>query len=330
MPRSGDDRRMTLPPNLVLRPVTADVDLERYAAIINETQPEDATTLAEIHWADTTYPGGVRVLAELDGVPVGAASVGRIYMYGPDHPGWWGTIGVLEPHRRRGIGEALLRAISDAARDAGKTELQLRGREDRPEGIDFLAHRGFTELERSKMVTLSLDGLAMPDVATIEGVSVTTLAADPGLVAGVYDVALEAFADIPGGEDEMAAGDLAEFRARDVDRAGIPKDAFFVAVADDEARTVVGYASLMMLPGSSTRAYHDMTAVRRDWRGRGIATALKRLTIAWAIANGLTELETGNDEDNLPMRAVNARLDYRPMPDDITMRGPLFGGIMEP
>jgi hypothetical protein len=48
---------------------------------------------------------------------------------------------------------------------------------------------------------------------------------------------------------------------------------------------------------------------------------LKRATIAWAIANGLEALETGNDDANGPMRAVNARLGYKPLPDEVTMRG---------
>ena len=56
----------------------------------------------------------------------------------------------------------------------------------------------------------------------------------------------------------------------------------------------------MFAPGSTTTAWHDMTAVRPAWRGRGIASALKRATIAWAIANGLEALETGNDEANAP------------------------------
>jgi GNAT superfamily N-acetyltransferase len=68
-----------------------------------------------------------------------------------------------------------------------------------------------------------------------------------------------------------------------------------------------------------------MTAVARSHRGRGIAMALKQTVIDWARANGLTALETGNDVDNAPMRAVNARLGYEPMPDEIFVRGPLFG-----
>jgi GNAT superfamily N-acetyltransferase len=66
-----------------------------------------------------------------------------------------------------------------------------------------------------------------------------------------------------------------------------------------------------------------MTAVRRAWRGRGLARILKEATIGWAIANGLTALETGNDVDNAPMRAVNLRLGYQPLPDEVFMRGPL-------
>jgi GNAT superfamily N-acetyltransferase len=125
----------------------------------------------------------------------------------------------------------------------------------------------------------------------------------------------------------MAVGDLAEFRARDVDRAGIPHDGFIVAVERDSGR-VVGYAALILKPGDPTAAFHDMTAVARSWRRRGLAIALKRRTIGWAIDHGLTALETGNDEANIGMQAVNARLGYRPLPDVLIMRGPLDPAMM--
>ncbi|HUP55424.1 MAG TPA: GNAT family N-acetyltransferase [Methylomirabilota bacterium] len=318
---------MTAPLGTVIRKVAGDGDLERLVAIVNATSPDEPTSLDDIHWSNATYPGGTRYLAELDGKAVGAATVGRIYMYPPDHPGFWGAIAVLPEARRRGIGEALLRAISETARSAGKTELHIRCADDRPEGIGFLAHRRFSELERSKTVRLELADIAAPTLEPPAGIELTTLAARPDLVTGVYAVAIEAFDDIPGGDRPMAPGDLAEFRARDVDRPSIPRDAFVVAV-DQASGHVVGYASLIMAPGSTTTAWHDMTAVLRAYRGRGIAGALKDATIAWALDNGLTALETGNDEANAAMRAVNARLGYRPLPDEVTMRGPLFGGIM--
>ena len=43
----------------------------------------------------------------------------------------------------------------------------------------------------------------------------------------------------------------------------------------------------------------------------------------WAMRHGLEWLETGNDETNAPMRAVNARLGCQPTPDLLGVRGPL-------
>ena len=311
------------PPALTIRPAETDADLATLARLVVEITPEDPTSLEEVRWADATYPGTVRVLAEVGGEAVGAATVGRIYVHGPDYPDLWGSVVVRETHRGRGVGTALLRHISDAARAAGKQGLRMRVSAARPEAIAFLARRGFLEDERSKSVRLDLAGLEPPDVLMPAGIVLTDLARRPDLVAGVHAVALETFEDIPWTDEPMAAGDLAEFRARDVDRPGVPHDGFMVAIQPTDGE-VVGYASLMFLPGSTGVAWHDMTAVRRAWRGRGVATALKRATIAWAIQHSLTALETGNDEANASMRAVNARLGYRPLPDEIGVRGPLL------
>ncbi len=227
----------------------------------------------------------------------------------------------------QGIGSGLLHAIARSAADAGKDGLHAPCRDDRPASIDFLIHRGFRELERQKMVRLELDGLTPPPFAAPDGLILTSLAERPDLVTDVHAVALETFADIPGGDEPMAVGDLAEFRARDVDRPGIQPDAFMLAVEVATDR-VAGDASLQRVPGQPDVAWHDMTAVRHAWRGRGLATTLKLATVAWGIDHGLTALATGNDEGNAPMRAVNARLGYAPLPDSVILRGPLDGAMM--
>ena len=132
---------------------------------------------------------------------------------------------------------------------------------------------------------------------------------------------------IAGGDEAMAAGGIDEFRARDVDREAIARWGFVIAREATGGR-VVGYASLALAPGSTTVAWHDMTAVVSTWRGRGLATAMKRATIAAAIDHGLEALVSSNDEDNLPMQAINARLGYVAEPDLLTMRGPVARGIM--
>ena len=305
-----------------------DADLETIAVIVNETTPDDPTSVDEMRWSSATYPGASRLILEAGGRAVGAASAGRIYVFPPDFDAFWGTVNVLPDARRQGFGAALLTAISERARTAGKVALHVPASDGRPEGIDFLLHRGFREYERSKTVHLDLAGLAPPAVDLPTGVSLTTLAERPDLIDGVHALAIEAFADIPGGDAPMAPGDIAEFRARDVDRPSIPHDAYFIAT--DATGRVVGYACLLLQPPHRRRiAWHDMTAVARDWRGRGLAGALKRATIGWAIADGLDVLEAGNDTDNLAMRAVNARLGYVPSPDTVILRGPLAGGIMD-
>ena len=209
---------------LAIREAAGDADLATYAAIVNAGSPEEPTSVAELRWSDATYPGGLRLLADLDGRTVGAASVGRIYVHPPEFPYRWGTLDVLGGARRQGVGTALLTRISAHAAAEGKIGLHIPVSAARPFAVEFLRHRGFEEHERMTALRLDLAGLEPPAVDAPIGVTLTTLAERPDLVTGVHRVALEAFADIPGGDEPMTVGDLAEFRARDVDRDSIPAE----------------------------------------------------------------------------------------------------------
>ena len=301
-------------------------DLRTVAELILEIESDDAWEPADMAAMDKLYSGTRRFLAEADGQPVGVATVGRMWVHPEAYDALWATIHVLRAWRRQGIGSRLYELISGAARERGKVALETEVREDRTDGVDFLVHRGFVEHGRDKLVALDIRGMTPPDSNPPGGITFTTLAQRPDLVAGVHAVAVEAFADIPSAGEPIAAGTLEEFTGRDVNVDAILKDGFFVAL-DDATGVVVGYASLARIPGPGGRAFHDMTAVLRAWRGRGIAGALKRATIAWAIGAGLEVLETGNDTTNAPMRAVNIGLGYQPLPDLIGFRGPLAAAV---
>jgi GNAT superfamily N-acetyltransferase len=303
-------------------------EFEAIAAIVTAVRPESPTSVEEMRWQDANWPGR-RFVAEQDGRIVGTATTGRIYAFPEAFERYWLGIDVLPDHRRQGIGSALLAAVSAHAREMGKTGLETSLSEIRTDGLAFLGHRGFEEIERAKSVRLELTGLAAPEVRAPDGIELTTLAARPDLVTGVHAVAELAFPDIPSADEPMVAGSLEEFRKRDVDRPGIPPDAFMVAL-DAATGETVGYASLLYMPGRTDIAWHDMTAVRPSHRGRGIAIALKQATIRWAIEAGLTALDTGNDVENAPMRAVNARLGYTPLPDELMLKGPLVDGPVAP
>ncbi|MEO5703362.1 MAG: GNAT family N-acetyltransferase [Candidatus Limnocylindrales bacterium] len=313
---------------LEIRQATSDEDLAHLSRIVCSVTPDFPTSVEEVRWGEQAYPGGRRFLAWLDGQPVGCGGAGRMYIYPPEYEGLWGSVTVLPEHRRRGVGAELLATVSTFTHEAGKRLLLGRVTADRLDAIDFLEHRGFAEYERMKAVRLDLEGLVPGPVAPPPGVVISSLEQRPDLVDGVYRVAVEAMPDIPG-DGPIAPATLDEFRVLEVDRPAIPAGGFAVAI-DAATDLVVGYASLLVLPGNPTVAWNGMTAVGHAWRGRGVASALKRATIAWASTNGILALETANDVSNAPMRAVNARLGYEPRPDEIYYRGPVAPFVTVP
>ena len=54
------------------------------------------------------------------------------------------------------------------------------------------------------------------------------------------------------------------------------------------------------------------TGTGREYRGRGLALAVKLASTRWAREHGITQIVTTNDETNAPMLAINRRLGYEP------------------
>ena len=99
-----------------------------------------------------------------------------------------------------------------------------------------------------------------------------------------------------------------------LERPGFSPATFWVALHGDR---VVGLAQLRDRgDGFAENAY---TAVDRQYRGRGIARALKLQGVEWARRNGVRRLITWNDAGNAPMLAVNMAMGYRPLPGTIEL-----------
>jgi GNAT superfamily N-acetyltransferase len=97
-------------------------------------------------------------------------------------------------------------------------------------------------------------------------------------------------------------------------------EGMFLALADGE---VIGCAGLEPDADTPGRAENALTAVRRDWRGRGVASALKRTALRFAAANGLREVYTWTQRGNEDMRRLNDHLGYVTRSESITVRAPL-------
>jgi GNAT superfamily N-acetyltransferase len=286
--------------------------------VYNAVWPHDAITMDEVRSFKASVRASVDHLARLDDVAVGSA-VGAISAQRPDRV--FTLVTVLSEHRRRGAGSALYQAISAWAARQGLSELEVPVLDNDPESLAFAERRGFVEERRELGVVLHLEGIASPAIEPPDGVEIVTWAERPELARGIYEVALEALPDIPGSEDEEVEP-FEDWLAHDMQGSGDRPDATFVAVAGEE---VVGWAKFSLTAAQPTTAHHDLSAVKRAWRGRGIAGALKAAQIEWAIANGYKELHTRNEQRNEPIRRLNARLGYRPGIGRIYLVGPIAG-----
>src|SRR5262249_2876690 len=156
---------------------------------------------------------------------------------------------------------------------------------------EWAARRGFHEVGRDSVLSLDLAALGELSAAVPPGISIVSWAERPDTVRGMYDVYAEAAPDIPG-ENEVEMTSVESWLGNDMSGSGDRPEATFVALAGDE---VVGYAKLSIPSAGGDVAWHDLTGVKRAWRGRGVAGALKRTQIAWAKAHGYTRLKTFNE-----------------------------------
>jgi GNAT superfamily N-acetyltransferase len=260
---------------------------------------------------------GTWFLASEDGRNVGAAfGIGGWH----EPPGVArGEVRVIADARGRGTGSALLERLGAWAAGLGYGELLGEVRETDAESIAWTERRGYVEVGRNSKLVLDLAGVEAPGIEPPEGIEIVTWAERPDLAAGMYAVAREAYPDIPGGEDEVMAS-FDDWLSADMQGSGDRPEATWIAVAGED---VVGYAKLSISNARPGVVMHDITGVLRTWRGRGIASALKRAEIAWAVETGATKLETSNEERNTPIRRLNERHGYKLEPGQVTVRGPI-------
>ncbi len=284
--------------------------------VYNTVWPHDAVTIEAVHAFRDSARDYIDYLVREDGAVLGSG-VGAIFANRAHRV--VALITVLAGQRQRGAGSALYEAISRWSTERGARELEVSVSGDDPQSLSFAQRRGSTEVRRHVGLVLNLAGVPPLQVQPPPGIEIVTWAQRPDLARGMYEVDLETRRDIPGFEDAVAEP-FEDWKAHEMKRPTDSPEATFIALADQE---VVGFAKLSLT--APTAAGHAMTAVRRAWRGRGIARALKAAEINWAIANGYTELHTSNEERNAPIRRLNARLGYRPGIGRIHLVGPVVG-----
>jgi mycothiol synthase len=286
-----------------LRPCESDADLEAWRRVRIAVVPNERTDSVE-ELRQSASAERLLLLAYRDGELAGSGVGGR-----GDTASGFAIPRVLPKQRRRGVGTAVLHALAEHVDALGFPD--LGGRADDEGSLAFARRFGFEEVgrqvEQVRAIVRDEPWPSLPD-----GIDVTTVAERPELLGQLYhELALQAFEDMP-------TPRKVEIKLEQWDSEWVNwSEATFVALAGDE---IVGMAGLLRDDDCPERAENALTTVRRDWRGRGIARALKETTIAWASNRGLREIYTWTQTGNENMRAVNEKLGYATRDISISVR----------
>lgn len=242
-------------------------------------------------------------------------------MYHPNK--LWVEIFVHPQHQGRGIGQRLYEDLTAAMRPFRPAVLWAGVRETLDRGVQFAQRRGFREIRRVWELRLDVtrfDAAPFQERAhaAVAGFTVTTVAElrrrDPQWLSKLFALHIAVDADVPRPDAYTPPG-KDHFIQHTLEHPDYLPDAHVVVLDGDH---YVGESFMFrsqQLPGV---LYQGLTATRREYRGRGLALAIKLQTIEYARSRGYREIRTWNDSLNLPMLRINSRLGFARQPAWIT------------
>jgi mycothiol synthase len=292
---------------IVVRPVETDADLDAWAELKSTVVPNEPVTAEQLRLS--AAPERKLVLAERDGTLAGCGIADRSSFGGRAFV----AVRVLEEHRRRGVGTALLRELAAYARSLGLTGANAFVYADEPHSIAFAESFGLLDVDYQLEQVRTIGDEHAPSVPS----DIQLVALDgrrDELLDAVWPVALEGYEDlpIPGGVTYKKETWLRE--------EGTRPAGSFVAFEDG---VPIGFAGLNEHANGDATAEHGLTVVRRDRRGRGLGRLLKQVQLHWAAQSGVVELVTWTQQGNEAMQALNRSLGYVDKSKVITYQGPL-------
>jgi GNAT superfamily N-acetyltransferase len=289
--------------SMTIRPLELDRDADDLVVLVREAVPTATVNRAAIVSRISAVPerAGLRVwIAEVNGEAIGRADAFMNFLSKGSRSCFVGVT-VRSDHRRRGVGAELHELCVGRAEELGAAGLITNFYEN-PAGVAFARALGWREV-RAETESI-LDPRTVTEAAPTDVDLRPVTEVDPQLV---WRVDVESSLDVPQTEtvDDIPYEEWEDHVLR---YPIFEPDGSFVAVVDG----VVAAVSLLVADRDSGRATNMFTGTLREYRGRGLARAVKLATTHWAAANGITQITTTNDETNAAMLAVNRRLGYQP------------------
>lgn len=323
-----------MPNPIELRPLKVPDDYEGLAELLNTylSEPISAQRLqeddAQLYEVGHTYKDDNGLLAGYDRTRyVAVTADGRIVGYvwswrAPwTEPGYLNnTVVVDKDCRGQGIGRRLVRHLVQWGEGLGAVKLVSEIWDDDAESKRFALRNGFM-VERhmfESVLELGETQLGIPEEPELleklasDGILIRSYA-EEGVTEDnerrLYEVYLETLRDIPGFMGEVP--DQNEWRKWHLQVEGYAPERVLLAI--DSRLDRYAAVSNLLYKAATNGIYHEYTGVRREYRGRSIARALKVRAIQLAGQQGASYLKTDNDSFNGPILSINQSLGYVPL-----------------
>jgi len=310
--------------NVRIRPFT-ESDYPAIVEIGNRVFPEYLDTVEEVRYWDTMREAKCRFqryVAERKGRIIAVADYSQHpWTY---HPQKFDIhINVVPEHQKQGIGSALYEHLMVELQPFDPITVRSRARQDYEQSVRFLAQRGFVEVMRTWESRLEVQRF---DFSGYEGcverleaqgirlVPLSELLGNPDCQRELYEMEKELGKDVPH-VDAYTPISFEVYVKRFLQSPDFFPEAWYIALDGDR---YAGMSALWKSQASPQELYTGLTGVRREYRRRGIALALKLKTIAYAKAQGYRVIKTWNESNNRPMLSINEQLGYAKQPAWIT------------
>jgi GNAT superfamily N-acetyltransferase len=298
------------------------IDYDRLVEVYNANFPDYTRSLGETRSRDESldktkyHLKRYSFVDKSSGSTVAFGEVSHITdMY---HPRKFAINIFVDPNlHHQGIGNAVYQKLTAHLKDLDALTVWIQAKEDLPEQVGFFQRRGFREIMRVWESRLPVSSVSIEQFAPYparvarRGISISTLAeeraVDPDATKKLHEVVQSIAEDIPQPAPYTRVS-YDQWEAFELKNPSLLADAYFIA---KDADRYVGLSVVWKSDTEPKSLYQGNTGVIRDYRGKGVAVALKLKVIEYARKHGYEKIKTWNASNNAPMLAVNTKLGFK-------------------